>query len=218
MPFQLDKKKLMIGGGLLVLVIIVVIIVVMMKKKSPQPQPVQAANSRSKATTTSLYVFPTQSVILNPTASGNYYLTHGNKFLNITNYNLEATPKTPIRWNMSNYQITNTDGSNLEFYGHNVMLIPVKNYDSIPTGVVLNKIPTQQTYFPVSADGSKITTGVDAFPNYDTGYFYPLTTNRKYIDVLNPTKYGVRADTTIQGPDDPNLANSPFFLFGLIPA
>jgi hypothetical protein len=43
MPFQLDKKKLMIGSGLLVILIIVVIVVVVMMKKESPPfvQPVQ---------------------------------------------------------------------------------------------------------------------------------------------------------------------------------
>uniref|UniRef100_A0A6C0KUW2 Uncharacterized protein n=1 Tax=viral metagenome TaxID=1070528 RepID=A0A6C0KUW2_9ZZZZ len=159
-------------------------------------------------TATTPYVFPTQSVIFNPTVSGNYYLTNLNKFLNTTNYNLEDTPKTPIKWNISNWVITNPDDSELQFYGNNVMLIPIKNENSVYTGVVLNQVPTSQTFFPVSADGTKITTAVYTFPEYDQGPFYPPNSNFS----------GVRAGMNIQSSTDFNLANSRFFVFRLIPA
>lgn len=173
----------------------------------------KANNSATKAgsgsaAATPAYIFPSQSVILNPTASGKYYITHGNKFLNTQNYNLEDTPKTPINFDITTAQATNPDGTPLTLYGQNVLIFPVKNENSVVTGIVINQVPTQQTYFPVSEDGTKITPGVYSFPQYDTGKSYPPTSSN----------YGLRAGNTIQGPNDVNLAKCDLFLFGLLPA
>jgi WD40 repeat protein len=93
------------------------------------------------------------SLILNPTMSGSYYLVYKNtgQYLNVSNITLSPTKSTPVYWDSSTNKLytDSTMSTQLTLEGAPALAVPTAG------GLVLQQ-QGYNTFFPVSAGGSRL--------------------------------------------------------------